>query len=63
MIADQIKSVPFWHSSHYDGRARVNGSPGYHCDICPKPRDEICNLPCQNERDKIKDGVTVRLAD
>jgi hypothetical protein len=59
MIADQIKSVPFWHSSHHDGRARVNGSPEYHCDICPKLQTEACAQPCQSERDRIKDGVTV----
>jgi hypothetical protein len=59
MIVDDIKSVPFWHSSHHDGRARINGSQGHHCDICPKPRAAICDLQCQSERDKIKDGITV----
>jgi hypothetical protein len=60
MIADEIKSEPFWHVPSYDGIPRLNGSQSHHCDVCPKPRAEICNLPCQSERDKIKDGVTVR---
>jgi hypothetical protein len=59
MIVDDIKSVPFWQTHSHDGSARINGSQTHHCDICPKPRAEICNLPCKDERDKIKDGVTV----
>jgi hypothetical protein len=63
MIVDNIKSEPFWQTNHpYDGRAtiaRINGSQTHHCDICPKPRAEICNLQCRDVRDQIKDGVTV----
>jgi hypothetical protein len=61
MIADQIKSEPFWHVEMHSGRARVNGSLDNHCDICPLPRHQNCTLPCSTERDKIKDGVTVTL--
>jgi hypothetical protein len=59
MIVDNIKSEPFWYVKPYDDRARVNGSQSHHCDICQKPRDEICNLACDAERAKIKDGITV----
>jgi hypothetical protein len=59
MIADQIKSEPFWHVPSYNRRPRINGSQSHHCDICPKPHAEICNIQCEGERAKIKDGVTV----
>jgi hypothetical protein len=62
MIADQIKSEPFWHVPSYDGIPRINGSQSYHCDICPKSHDEVCSQPCWSERNKIKDGVTVTYA-
>jgi hypothetical protein len=61
MIADQIKSTPFWHAPSRDGKPRIDGSQSHHCDICPKKHDEICSQPCAAERDKIKDGVTVTL--
>jgi hypothetical protein len=40
---------------------RIYGSSTNHCDICPKPDSELCQLPCYKERDELraKDGVTV----
>ena len=40
---------------------RINGSNNYHCDICPKAKDELCPDPCDVARRKLSagDGVVV----
>jgi hypothetical protein len=60
MIADNIRIEPFWQTLPHQPDTRINGSQSHHCDICPLPQKDICTLPCQGERDKIKDGIVVR---
>jgi hypothetical protein len=58
-ICDEISVKPFWDFSDTVVTARINGSISHHCDICPKSRDESCNLSCHSTRQDIKDGVTI----
>jgi hypothetical protein len=60
MIVDDIRIEPFWKPLPSAGYTRINGSQRHHCDICRLPEEDICNLSCQGERDKIKDGIVVK---